>query len=345
MPDQPPVLIVDAGGTLVTRTRPGLAGRVLHALRAAGDDRPGALLRAAVLTAVDVDTCLRHLDPLPPPARAAVLAELTGDPGDAVVLPGAEDLLGTAADLGWRVVVATNAGPGTPALPDDLDRHVDTTVESRRCGLVKDDPRFWQTLLAEQDVDPRTALVVGDDPVADRRVPEAAGLQSRLVGGDGTATTELVAQLRAAGSRPDGAGAVVAGRRERWAGRDVTVAPHLAGLVVRVTRARVRLTTGGTGGAAFVVRRRALPPAVVAAGGALPEFAWLHLPRDRRPYQAPADLKALLDAEGLSLEVLPPSDRRHALAMIREARSRAAVSARMADLVLFLRDRGKGGAE
>lgn len=343
MSDRQPVLIVDAGGTLVTRTRPGLAGRVVRAVRAAGDDRPEAEVRAAVLTAPDPDACLRRLGPLDPRARAAVLAELTDDPGDAVILPGAEELLDTAARLGWRVIVATNAGPGTPPLPEPLARHIDTVVESRGYGMVKDDPRFWVRLREEEKVDARAALVVGDDLAADQRAPEAAGLQTRLVGGDGTATAALTAQLRAAGARQQEAAAVVAGRREHFAGRDMIVAPHLAPLVVRVTRARVRLAAGAAGTAAVVVRRRALPPAVVAASGALPDLAWLHLPRDRRPYQAPAELRALLDAEGLSLDVLSASDRRHALAMIREARSSTAVSERMADLVLFLRDRGKGG--
>ncbi|GAB3838131.1 HAD family hydrolase [Dactylosporangium cerinum] len=276
------------------------------------------------------------------PARAAVWAELTGDPGDAVVLPGAEELLGTAVGLGWRVVVATNAGPGTPPLPDELGRHVDAVAESRAYGIVKDDPRFWARLVEQERVDPAAALVVGDDHEADQRAPEAAGLQTQPVGRGGRTTAELAARLRDAGPRPEDAAALVAGRREWWAGRDVVSAPHLAHLVVRVTRARVRLTAGPAGANAMVVRRQDRPPGVIAAAGPLPDVAWLHLPRDRRPYQAPADLRALLDREGLSLDVLSASDRRHALAMIREARVTETVTERMADLVLFLKDHAKG---
>ncbi|GAB3838128.1 hypothetical protein [Dactylosporangium cerinum] len=66
MSDRRPVLLVDAGGTLVTRTRPGLAGRVVQVLRAAGDGRPERRLRAAVLTAADPEACLRALGPLEP---------------------------------------------------------------------------------------------------------------------------------------------------------------------------------------------------------------------------------------------------------------------------------------
>lgn len=349
MSERQPVLIVDAGGTLVTRTRPGLAGRVVTAVRAAGDERPEPAIRAAVHTAPDIDACLRQFDTLPAQARAAVAAELAADPGDAVVLPGAEELLHTAAGLGWRVVLATNAGPGTPALPAELARYIDTVVESCGYGMVKDDPRFWTRLVEEEKVDPGMAVVVGDDLQADQQAPEAAGLQTRLIRDDGVAPagpaglTELAGQLRTAGRCPEEAAGVVAGRHEHWAGRDMIVAPQLTSLVVRVTRARVRLAAGAPPAtAAIVVRRQSRPPAVVGTPGPLPAFAWLHLPRDRRPYQVPADLHALLEREGLRLDVLSPSDRRHALAMIREARSTATISERMADLVLFLKDRRKG---
>jgi FMN phosphatase YigB (HAD superfamily) len=342
MSERQPVLIVDAGGTLVTRTRPGLAGRVVAAVRAAGDERPEPALRAAVHTAPDIDACLRKFDALPARARAAVAAELAADPGDAVVLPGAEELLHTAAGLGWRVVLATNAGPGTPPLPAELARYLDTVVESCRYGMVKDDPRFWTRLVEEEKVDPGLALVVGDDRQGDQQAPETAGLQTRLIRDD-DGMAALTEQLRAVGRCPEEAAGVVAGRHEHWAGRDMIVAPQLASLVVRVTRARVRLAAGAQPAtAAIVVRRQSRPPAVVGAPGPLPAFAWLRLPRDRRPYQVPADLNALLEREGLRLDVLSPSDRRHALAMIREARSTATISERMADLVLFLKDRRKG---
>ncbi|MEV6930146.1 HAD family hydrolase [Dactylosporangium sp. NPDC051485] len=346
MSERRPVLIVDAGGTLITRTRPGLAGRVVAAARAGGDERPEPVIRAAVHTAPDVAACLRTFETLPPKAVAAVAAELAADPGDTVVLPGAEELLDAAAGSGWRVVLATNAGPGTPPLPAVLAQHIDTVAESCGYGMVKDDPRFWARLVEQEQVDPGLAVVVGDDLRADQQAPELAGLQTRPVRGDGAAParlTELTRQLQAAGRVPAEATALVAGRREQWAGRDIMVAPQLAHLVVRVTRARVRLTSDAPGAtAAVVVRRQSRPPAVVGASGSLPPFAWLHLPRDRRPYQVPANLHALLEREGLQLDVLSPADRRHALAMIREARSTTAISARMSDLVLFLKDRRKG---
>jgi hypothetical protein len=261
-----------------------------------------------------------------------------------VILPGAEELLRTATELGWRVIVATNAGPGTPPLPAELARHVSTVVESGGYGLVKEDARFWHRLLDQQRVDPGAALVVGDSVVADRHAPARAGLQSRLVRRDGVGLATLTAELRAGGPRPADAVAVVAGDRERWAGREIVAAPHLSSLVTRVTRVRVRCVTTVTSTAAAVIRRRLMPPAVVMAGDPLPGVCWLLRPGDRRSYQTPAQLRALLEREGLDLDVLSPTERRHALSMIREARASGTVAERTADLLLFLKERAKAVA-
>ena len=55
----------------------------------------------------------------------------------------------------------------------------------------------------------------------------------------------------------------------------------------------------------------------------------------------PVKLRTLLQREGLDLDVLSPSEQRHALSMIREARASGTVAERTADLVLFLRARTK----
>jgi FMN phosphatase YigB (HAD superfamily) len=340
MAERPPVLVVDVGGTLVARTRPGQTDRIVEAVRRVGRLSAEAeeRLRTIVLTSADADACLRALD-LPPSLRPAVAAELAADPGDVVVLPGAEDALRTSAEAGWRVVVASNAGPGTPDLPDSLARYVSSIVESRRCGLVKEDPRFWTRLLDTEQIDAHLALVVGDQEQADRDAPAAAGLQSRLVRGADLGA--LIADLEAAGPAPPDALAVVAGDHEDWAGRDIVVAPHLGSLVTRVTRARVKFVAGETEGTAMVVRRRSGPPAVVGQHGPLPGVAWLVQGRDRPPYTIPASLRAVLEDHALSLDSLSPSDRRHALSMIREARSESTVAERTADLVRFLQERNQ----
>lgn len=342
MADPQPVLLIDAGGTLITRTRPGLTTRVVQAVRQAQvlTSNEESRLREVLLTAADPDTCLRALD-MPSDTRTLVAEVLAEDPGDAVVLPGAEELLRTATELGWRVVVTSNAGPGTPDLPDELGRHLSDVVESRHCGLVKEDPRFWTRLIETGQIDPRMALVVGDNEQSDRRAPAAAGLQSRLVVNGLASLTE---DLGAAGPLPADATAVVAGDHEGWAGRDIVVAPHLDVLVVRVTRARVRYSSGSASGTAVVVKRRSGPPAVVGRQAELPGVTWLLRGRERSPYRIPASLQTLLEQKDLSLDALSASDRRHALSMIHEARADSTVSERTADLVRFLEDRKEYGA-
>jgi phosphoglycolate phosphatase-like HAD superfamily hydrolase len=347
MADRPPVpvLVVDAGCTLITRTRPGLTARVVQAVRDAegGTAESESALRHAVLTTADPHACLRALNLRSAATRCAVAAVLAENPGDAIVLPGAEELLRTATDLGWKVIVATNAGPGTPELPDGLGRYLAGVVESRRCGLVKEDPRFWTRLVSEQQIDARMTLVVGDCEAADRRAPASAGLQSRLVAADGVGLVTLSRDLRAAGPQPPNSMAVVAGDHERWAGRDIVPAPHLDSLVTRVTRARLRFAAGTMSGVGVVIRRRSGPPAVVGHREGLPGVVWLLRGRERSQFTVPADLASLLERKGLSLDVLSASDRRHALSMIREARTASTVAERTAELVRLLEERGEDG--
>lgn len=341
MTDRRPVLLIDAGGTLITRTRPGLTARVVETVRRSEGltSEAEANLRRAVLTAADSDSCLRALD-LPPDVLARVEAVLTEDQGTAVLMPGAEELLRTATELGWKVIVVSNAGPGTPELPHVLGRYMSGTAESRAYGLVKEDPRFWGKLLEIEQVDPRVALVVGDSEQADKWAPAVAGLQSRLVV---TGVAGLTADLTAAGPPPPRTVAVVAGDHEEWAGRDIVAAPHLDSLVARVTRARVPYAAGTAYGTGVVVRRRSGAPAMVGHREALPGVLWLLQGRERSQYRIPAALRSLLEHKGLSLDVLPPSDRRHALSMIHEARAGSTAAERAADLVRFLEERGGNG--
>jgi FMN phosphatase YigB (HAD superfamily) len=344
MANRQPVLVVDVGGTLVSRVRRGQTERIVRAVRRVGSLSAEAEegLRKTVLTSADADACLRALDP-PPHIRPLIAAELAADPGALIIRPGAEELLRTAAEVGWRVVVASNAGPGTPDLPGSLGRYVSGLVESRRCGLVKEDPRFWTRLVATEQIDPHMTLVVGDHERADRDAPATAGLQSRLVRGRDLGA--LAADIGAAGPPPPDTLAVVAGDHEQWAGQDIVVAPHLGSLLVRVTRARVKYIAGEANGTAMVVRRRSGSPAVVGQRDALPGLAWLVQARGRSPYTIPASLRSVLDGHGLSLDVLSAADRRHALSMIREARSDSTAAERTADLVRFLRERSKDAVQ
>jgi FMN phosphatase YigB (HAD superfamily) len=344
MADLRPVLVVDVGGTLLSRTRPGQTERIVRAVRRAHGITAAAesALRRIVLTSPDADACLEALRSSPE-LRPQVAAELAADPGDAVVLPGAEDLLRTATANGWRIVVASNAGPGTPSLPKALAVHVESVAESRTCGFVKSDPRFWSRLIDSENLDPRLTLVIGDQAEDDRAAPVSAGLQARLVRAGRLG--DLAADLDAAGPPPPWAIAVVAGVHERWAGQDVAPAPHLGSMVTRVTRVHLQYSIQGGGGPAVVARRRSGPPAVVSGGPKpLPGVAWLLQGRDRSPYTVPGNLRGILKERGLSLDVLSKSDRRHALSMIHEARNDATVAERTADLVRFLEERSADDA-
>lgn len=343
MTRRPPVLVVDAGNTLITRTRPGLTARVVQALLDVQDGivRSDSEIRVAVLTSAELESCLSALD-LGSSARSAVATTLAEDHGEAIVLPGAEHLLRTATDLGWKVIVATNAGPRTPDLPDELTRYLSGVVESRTCGFVKEDPRFWRQLVEDAQLDPLMTVVVGDCEAADRLAPSIVGLQSRLIATGGPDLGALARDLEAAGTAPAQSFAVVAGDHEQWAGQDIVAAPHLDPLVTRVTRARVKFSTATTAGTAVIVRRRSKSPAVVGHVGALLGMVWLLRGRQRQPFTMPTNLRAALETKRLSLDVLPPPDRKHALSMIREAKTDATRAQRIADLVSFLEKRAQG---
>nr|WP_145491760.1 MULTISPECIES: HAD family hydrolase [Streptomyces] len=341
MPDRRPTLVVDIGNTLVRRSRPGLLTRVLAVLRTSGtpvDDSARRLVALTVFTAPDRDTCTRALAARYPVAAAGLRDEVHSDDGHAVILDGARDLLATATDSGWRIVAATNAAVGTPALPPELAGLISVTATSWEYGKVKEDPSFWAALVQREGIDPLLTLVVGDSEPADRDAPMAAGLQARLVTRPG-AVLALASQIGAAGPCPPEARALVAGDAEPWAGRAVVSAPHLTSLVTRVTRARHVFTSGEQRCQGTVVRRRALPPAVVADHQELPAVSWLLERRGRGTYVVPADLRRELQHQGLSLDGLGPEEYRHAIAMIREARSEQTTAERISDLVRYLKER------
>lgn len=342
MANQVPTLIVDIGGTLVTRARPGTRSRVLTALAEGGaplDAGQEQAIGDVIFTAPDLDACLRSLASMYPDRRDAIEAALREPAAPATIVPGALDLVTAAVATGWRVIAATNAAAGTPPLPPELAA-VSVTAWSTDYGVAKDDPRFWRLLVEREDVNPRLALVVGDSPRTDQEVPRAAGLQTRLARPGTGALATLAADLASAGPMPPDADAVVVTDGERWAGRPVATAPHLEDLVVRVTRSRHRFVTGdGRSYWGQVVRRKSLAPAVVLDADAVPGVSWLLRQRERSRFVAPAGLRAALAAEDISLDDLSAEDHRHAISMIREARDTDIAAARIADLVRFLRDK------
>jgi FMN phosphatase YigB (HAD superfamily) len=342
-----PTLIVDIGNTLLSRPRPGTCGRVIAALTEAGVTlgcEQAQAIGTAIFTAPAIEASEDILAGLYPGQRKLIADALREAPGPATILPGASELLSAASAAGWRVIAATNAAADTPPLPPELAA-ISAVAWSARYGLAKDDPRFWHALLEREQVSLRLALVVGDSPRADRDVPRAAGLQTRLARPGSGALAALAADIAAAGPMPPDAAAVVVSDGESWAGRPVVAAPHLESLVIRVTRSRHRFAVGdGRPVWGQVVRRKSLPPAVVLDTEAMPGVSWLLRQRERSQFVAPARLRTALAAEGISLDDLSAADHRHAISMIREARNAETEAERIADLVRFLRDKGAPAA-
>jgi FMN phosphatase YigB (HAD superfamily) len=343
-----PTLIVDIGNTLLSRPRAGTRGRVIAALTEAGVTLGYEQVQAietAIFTAPSLDASENIIASLYPSQRKLIAGALREPPGPATILPGARELLSEAIAAGWRIIAATNAAADAPPLPPELAA-ISAVAWSARYGLAKDDPRFWHALLEREQVSPQLALVVGDSPRADRDVPRAAGLQTRLARPGSGALAALAADIAAAGPMPSDAAAVVVSDGESWAGRPVVVAPHLESHVVRVTRSRHRFAVGnGRPVRGEVVRRKSLPPAVVLDTEGMPGVSWLMRQRGHSQFVAPARLRTALAAEGISLDDLSAADHRHAVSMIREARQAETEAERIADLVRFLRDKDASSAD
>jgi FMN phosphatase YigB (HAD superfamily) len=344
MSDRRPSLVVDVGGTLVTRERAGAFRRVLGVLAAEGRSVESptvvAELARAVLTGADphvaaarVATISGLADPEP------VVRALVEPDGRCVLLPGALRLLEQANASGWRIIAATNATAWTPSPPRELARLITAVVASCDVGCIKQDPEFWIRLRRDHGVDPTRTLVVGDAPSADTVPASNAGFLALLLDGVRCTTATVADMLAAAGAVPGEDAAVMGGDASSWAGRRVIEVPHLQPLVERVTRLRCRIRTAVSTTRAALVRRRTEAPAVVFEDpNAAPlRLGWLLPAPDRRFAGVPPDLETAVGAAGLSLEALAPRDRRHMGALVREARDRDTRAARLADAVAHLR--------
>ncbi len=337
-----PTLLVDIGGTLLTRDRPGVFHRVLATVASEGhivDDRVRAIIAARVLTGLAPESAAAliandlHLSSAEP-----VLAALHEPDGVATILPGAIDLLATARRCGWTVAAISNVAASVPDLPRDLVELLDSTVYSSDIGLVKQDTGFWQYLKRALRPDPLRALVVGDDLTADVLPAQAAGYLAFHVDVD-CSVTELAGLVERAGPPPPNALAVVGGRPKAWAGRRILEAPNLAPLVARITRQAGSIHDAEKTYPTTVVRRRTGPPAILLPDGDRPMMlAWLVANPDRRPVRPPRDLQAALDAKGLSLDGLELHEVRHLVSMVREAKHLDTRSARIDQILAHLAD-------
>lgn len=80
-------------------------------------------------------------------------------------LPQAREFVSRLRASGRRVVLVTNAHPGTVAIKDahlGLRRHFDAVHSSHEFGEAKESPAFWPRLAASEPFDARRTLFVDD---------------------------------------------------------------------------------------------------------------------------------------------------------------------------------------
>ena len=337
-------LLVDIGSTLLERTVPGPFTRVAATLSGHGVElsayaermRLARCLLSGHARDAAADAAAEEFA-LTPAAAAAVRRSLDVPEGDPIILPGAVELVRSAVGAGWRIVAATNAAAWSEPLPEPLHESISATLSSADLGVLKQDAEFWRKARTEQGIDERTALVVGDNPVADQETPEAAGFCAVVHGPGRPTLQEIAAWLRQAAAEPEEPLALVAGRPVRWAGQHVLAVPHRHDLVASVTRRRVCAHLGRRPVTTTIVRRRDLAPALILPGP-VPDggLVWTSPIGERRIPHIPEDLRQVLIERGLSIDGLNGLETRHLISMVREARDRDVRRQRIENIVEFL---------
>jgi putative hydrolase of the HAD superfamily len=166
-----------------------------------------------------------HLEaPVPSRFAAAELFHRFGTAAAWEVYPEVPEVLSTLADQGLRLGVISNWDHRLPALLEELDlaRFFGTLTYSQKAGMEKPDPRIFLQALAELEVEPSSALHVGDGGLEDVEGAVAAGMNAlRLVRPDRLnvlgrrGRQEPAGDLRDLSSLPER----VASGRGGWTGR------------------------------------------------------------------------------------------------------------------------------
>ncbi|MHC5904031.1 HAD family hydrolase [Streptomyces sp. S6] len=114
-------------------------------------------------------TGLSRLVPLPDPALHDALYERHMAPAAWTPYPDAAEVLGALRERDVRVGVVSNIGWDLRPVfrAHGLDRFVDAYVLSFEHGVQKPEPKLFAIACGELGVDPRAAVMVGDDRRAD----------------------------------------------------------------------------------------------------------------------------------------------------------------------------------
>ncbi|CAM5662768.1 Phosphoglycolate phosphatase [Streptomyces glaucescens] len=114
-------------------------------------------------------TALSRQVPLPDPALHDALYERHMSPAAWSPYPDAMEVLAGLRERGIAVGVVSNIGWDLRPVfrAHGLDRFVGTYALSYEHGIRKPDPRLFRLACTALDADPRTVLMVGDDPDRD----------------------------------------------------------------------------------------------------------------------------------------------------------------------------------
>ena len=189
-------------GVALEALRPGLRDGFPWHRPDAGHAHATADAWWAALAPLLASACTGAGVPAADAARAAAAARaLYVDPARWTVFPDVEEAFGMLA--GYRHVVVSNHVPELPSLVCALGLPVYAVVTSARVGWEKPHPRVFAAARAAAG-DPAEVWMVGDNPQADLRGAEAAGIPAILVrssGADGLVAAARVILAGGGGSR------------------------------------------------------------------------------------------------------------------------------------------------
>ncbi|MCP5055881.1 MAG: HAD family hydrolase [bacterium] len=133
---------------------------------------------------------------LPQPERGAAMADAFHDEREARVepLPGAMDALEHFRTRGIPLVMVTNGGPELQRRKIErfrLGAFFEAILVEGELGFGKPDPRVYGQALAEVDVAPGEAWMVGDNLTADIQGAQSAGLHACWVDAPGKGSAQM----------------------------------------------------------------------------------------------------------------------------------------------------------
>ncbi|MEM5471906.1 HAD family hydrolase [Hoeflea sp. AS60] len=335
-------ILVDIGGTILTRSKPGPKQRVIDVLRdhLAISRQESQEAADITLTAGSRDAAVKRLTrhfSLSQETANGVEAALREPEGEAQFIPGALDLIAACREKDIKIIYVTNAVSWAPALPVELMEDA-AYVSSSSLGISKRDPQFWRTVLEAHGLDAQTCLSVGDSIENDVRPANQVGIAGIHIGEEGWDFAALAGTLTTADPSPAELDGFIAGPVNRITGYSVVECGHLANWVVDRTRSRAVIFTSGARIHGEVVRASDERSALFVTKTVLPEslFGWIKFERDRRMTNLPRHIEEKIAARGRTFKGLVDHEHRHYLSLLIEAASEEILEERLKAIIELL---------